>query len=66
MRYEVRVSGGSIGTFETAEDALECVRAALADNPDDVPDIIDMETGEAFEPATTELQSDALAEKSGF
>jgi hypothetical protein len=65
MRYEVRVRGGSIGIFATAEEALECVRAALAENPDDEPEIIDMQTGQAFEPLPDGQAMDDIAETSG-
>jgi hypothetical protein len=51
MRYEVRVAGASIGAFAEPEDALECVRRALAENPDQEPEIIDMQTGHAYDPA---------------
>lgn len=64
-RYEVRVDGGSIGTFEEPEQALECVRAALERNPGHEPEIIDMETGKAFEPAATAEDRDDLASKIG-
>ena len=66
MRYEVRVGNASIGVFAESEDALECVRRALADNPDQEPEIIDMETGRAFEPASTEADRDDLASKVGY
>jgi hypothetical protein len=62
MRYEVRVRGGSIGTFATADEALECVRAALAENPGDEPEIIDMDINEAFVPLPDGKQLDDLAE----
>jgi hypothetical protein len=51
MRYEVRLAGASIGVFAEAEEALACVRQALADHPGEEPEIIDMETGLAFDPA---------------
>jgi hypothetical protein len=66
MRYEVRVDGGSIGVFATPEEALERVRQALAEDPDHEPEIIDMETGRAFEPAATEHDREHLANKVGF
>jgi hypothetical protein len=66
MRYEVRVAGASIGVFAEAEEALECVRRALDRNPDEVPEIIDMTTGHAYEPAATEADRDELATKVGF
>ena len=66
MRYEVRVAGGSLGTYDDPEQALDRVKKALADNPEDEPEIIDMETGKAFEPAATEADRDELANKVGF
>lgn len=66
MRYEVRVDGASIGVFETAEDALACVRQALARDPDHEPEIIDMTTGRAYEPAATAPERDDLANKVGY
>jgi hypothetical protein len=51
MRYEVRIAGASIGVFAEAEEALECCRRALAENPGEEPEIIDMETGHAYDPA---------------
>ena len=66
MRYEVRVDGSSIGVFATAEEALERVRQALQDNPDHEPEIIDMETGHAYEPAATAEDREELATKVGF
>ena len=66
MRYEVRTTSGSIGTYDTPEEALERVRQALADNPDDEPEIIDMETGKAFEPASTVEEREDLANKVGY
>jgi hypothetical protein len=51
MRYEVRIAGASIGAFAEAEDALECVRRALAENPGQEPEMIDMQTGHAYDPA---------------
>jgi hypothetical protein len=60
MRYEVRLRGFSIGTFEEPEEALERVRQALAENADDAPEIIDMETGKAFAPGATNEDPDDL------
>lgn len=66
MRYEVRVDGASIGVFAEAEDALERVRQALEENPDHEPEIIDMETGRAYEPGATVGEREALSPKIGF
>ena len=66
MRYEVRVDGASIGVFATAEEALEQVRQALLANPDHEPEIIDMETGRAFEPGSTVEEREDMATKIGF
>ena len=66
MRYEVRVAGASIGVFAEAEEALECVRRAMAENPDEVPEIIDMETGHAYAPGATEEDREDLASKVAF
>jgi hypothetical protein len=65
MRYEVCVAGASIGVFAEAEEALECVRAFLAANPDEEPEIIDMETGHAYEPAATEADRAERADDIG-
>ncbi len=65
MRYEVRVDGAPIGAFATADEALERVRKALAENPGHEPEIIDMETGRAFEPAATVDERDRLANEIG-
>ena len=61
MRYEVRVDGASIGVFETAEEALDRVRRALEENPGHEPEIIDQQTGRAYEPASTVDDRDELA-----
>lgn len=61
MRYEVRVDGASIGVFETSEEALDRVRRALEENPGHEPEIIDQETGKAYEPAATQDDRDELA-----
>ncbi len=66
MRYEVRVDGASIGVFATAEEALERVRQALLDDADHEPEIIDMETGHAYEPNATTEERNELATKIGF
>ena len=66
MRYEVRVDNASIGVFATADEALERVRQALDENPDHEPEIIDMATGRAFEPASTIEDREDLATKIGF
>ena len=66
MRYEVRVDGASIGVFATAEEALQQVRQVLLANPDHEPEIIDMETGRAFEPGSTVEERDDMAAKIGF
>lgn len=66
MRYEVRLDGASIGVFATAEEALEHVRQALLANADHEPEIIDMETGRAFEPGSTIADRDELENKIGF
>lgn len=66
MRYEVLLDGASIGVFATAEEALARVRAALAENPDHEPEIIDMTTGKAFEPGSSVDERDDLANKVGF
>ncbi len=50
MRYEVRVAGVSIGVFEDQQDALDCVRLALEADPTQEPEMIDMDTGVAFDP----------------
>ena len=65
MRYEVRVDGASIGVFATAEDALERVRQALADNSGHEPEIIDMTTGKAYQPAAVSGARDGLSETAG-
>jgi hypothetical protein len=66
MRYEVRVDGASLGVYATAEEALERVRQALEENPGHEPEIIDMETGKAYEPAVSEDEPDDLANKIGY
>jgi hypothetical protein len=66
VRYEVRVDGASIGVFAAAEAALERVRQALAENPDHEPEIIDMTTGKAYQPAATTAERDQLSEIAGF
>jgi hypothetical protein len=60
MRYEVRLRGFSIGTYEEPEEALERVRRSLAENPDAVPEIIDMETGKAFGPDAPDEDRDDI------
>lgn len=66
MRYEVRVDGSSLGVFATAEEALDCVRRALEQNPNHEPEIIDMTTGKAYEPAASVDERDELADKIGY
>lgn len=66
MRYEVRLDGASIGVFETAEEALDRVRRALDENPSHEPEILDMETGKAFEPGASVEDRDDLANKIGY
>ena len=66
MRYEVRVDGASIGVFATAEEALEQVRQALLADPDHEPEIIDMETGHAYEPIATVDGRGESATKIGY
>ncbi len=64
MRYEVRVDGVSIGVFEEPEDAVECVAEWLAKNPGHEPEIIDMQTGKAFDSGEMEPEGDAIASES--
>ena len=66
MPYEVRMEGKAVGTFETSEEALDHVRAAVKERPDCEPEIIDTATGQAFEPAASTSWREHLANNVGY
>ena len=66
MPFEVRMEGKAVGTFDTSEEALERVRAAVKDHPDCEPEIIDTATGRAFEPAASKSWREHLANNVGY
>lgn len=66
MAYEVRIDGKAAATFDTSEAALDRVRAEIARNVDCEPEIIDTETGHAFEPAASKSWREHLAKNVGY
>ncbi len=66
MPYEVRIDSQATGTFDTSEEALDHVRAAVKQRPDCEPEIIDTATGRAFEPAASKSWREHLANNVGY
>ncbi len=66
MPYEVRIESRAVATYDTSEQALEHVRAALKEQPDCEPEIFDTETGKPFEPAASKSWREHLANNVGY
>lgn len=66
MSYQVRVNGKVAASYATQEEALAHVRAVVAENPDQEPEIVDSDTGRSVEPASTQRWRDDLSGKVGY
>jgi hypothetical protein len=65
MAYGLRLDR-KVETFESAEDALDRVRAILKAQPDSQPELRDTTTGQPFAPAASREWRAELAGKVGF
>ena len=66
MRYELHIDKAHVGTFDSSEEALARAREALKARPDCEPEILDADTGKAFEPAASTRWRDELSNKVGY
>ncbi len=66
MAYELRIDHARVAVYADADAALAHVKRAVRERPDCEPEIIDTETGRAFEPAASERWRDELAKKIGY
>lgn len=66
MGYELRMNGHPVGTYGSAEEALERARVLVRCDPDFEVEILDTRTGRAFEPAASVRWRDELANKVGY
>lgn len=66
MPYELRLDRNTVQTFETAEEALERAREAMATRPESEPEIRDLTTGKPLAPGASKAWRDELAGKVGF
>jgi hypothetical protein len=66
MSYELRNNGHKIGIYACSEDALDRVRVMMKLDVDCEPEVLDTQTGRAFELAASLRWRDELAAKIGF
>lgn len=66
MRYELRMNGQSVQTFDTEEEAIAHAREAMRSQPESEPEILDTTTGKPIGPAADKASRDDLARKVGF
>ncbi len=66
MSYELRNNGLKIGTYACSEDALDRVRIMMKSDVNCEPEILDTQTGRAFELAASIRWRDDLASKIGY
>ena len=61
LRYELRLNGRAIGTYDDAMTALGRARLLVNVTPDCEPEIMDRRTGRAFEVGASVRWRDELA-----
>jgi len=66
MSYQVRIDGKTVASYATQEEALAHVRAAVAEDANREPEIVDSHTGRSVEPASTKRWRDDLSHKVGY
>ncbi|MBV9538413.1 MAG: hypothetical protein JOY70_05725 [Acidisphaera sp.] len=66
MRYEVRMNGAAVASFDDPEQALALVQQAVRDGSAEAPEIIDTTTGRPLEPAASRDDREELRQKVGF
>lgn len=64
--YELRLAGKIAGTYETEEEAMAAASAAVREDADNVPEVIDTATGQAAAPAADRQEQETFAGKVGF
>ena len=65
MPYELRIAGRPPARFDTEQEAMAAAGAAVADNADAVPEVVDLTTGQAAAPGADEASRDALTNTIG-
>lgn len=66
MPYELRIPGRPARRCETQAEAESLAREAVRAAPDTEPEVIDLATGRAAEPAGSKAERDRLTNKVGF
>lgn len=64
--YELRVRGKPAGTFETESEAVAAASAAIKQDADSMPEVLDVATGQAAAPAADRQEQETYAGKVGF
>ncbi len=66
MSYELHLDRQLVATYATLDEALTHARAAVRDNPDCDPEILDSETKRAVEPGASRRWREELSNKIGY
>lgn len=64
--YELRLGGKVISTHATEEEAMAAASAVVREDADDVPEVLDAESGQPAAPAADRQEQEDLAGKVGF